>query len=194
MRSILLYMRFVPIVIFAFIFNDNKRLRMDVDRWIKPQNMESFYKRLAVLLHTKKEFRNLFIHRNKFPRNHKFFCAWIKLWYPPEPTLYLECSDIGGGLFIQHGFSSYISPEKMGDNCWINQQVTIGYNGGLKAPRIGNNVMITCGAKVLGDIEIGDNTRVGANAVVLRDYKRGNGILVGVPAVPKKEASEESLR
>ncbi len=64
----------------------------------------------------------------------------------------------------------------------------------MKSPIIGDNVMIMCGAKVLGGITIGNNTRIGANAVVIRDYKRGYGVLVGVPAVPKNESTKERLK
>lgn len=74
-----------------------------------------------------------------------------------------------------------ISAEYIGENCWINQQVTIGYNGQGKAPYIGNNVMITCGAKVLGDIRIGNDVVIGANAVVIRDVESG-ATMGGVPA------------
>ena len=115
------------------------------------------------------------------------------MFYPPERTLYLECPDIGGGLYIQHGFATYISAQKIGKNFSVNQQVTIGYNGTTGCPIIGDNCMVMCGAKVLGGITIGNCTRIGANAVVIRNYKRGHAILVGVPAVPKKEASKELL-
>lgn len=195
MRNVLAYLRAFPVFIFSFIYSDNKRLRQDIDRWIKPEVEKSFYKRLAILLYDKKEFRNLFIYRNRYPMSgsaHKIFCFWIKFWYPPEKTLFIECPDIGGGFFIQHGFATYIAARKIGKNFSVNQQVSIGYSG-TGTPIIGDNVMVTCGAKVLGGIEIGDNTRIGANAVVLKDYKRGHGILVGVPAVPKKEASKELL-
>lgn len=192
MRTIIAYLRFVPIYIFSFIYSKNERLHDDVDRWYKDNSL-SFNKKLLALLYQYKEFRNLFVYRNRYPKSHKLFCAWIKFWYPPEKTLYIECPDIGGGFFIQHGFATYIAAKKIGKNCSVNQQVTIGYNSGMECPTLGDNVMVTCGAKVLGGIEIGDNTRIGANAVVLKDYKRGHGILVGVPAVPKKEASKELL-
>ena len=96
-------------------------------------------------------------------------------------TLYLMSKEIGGGLFIQHGFATMVTAESVGENCWINQQVTIGYNGHGRAPVIGNHVMITCGAKVLGDITVGDNAVIGANAVVIRDVEPGSK-MVGVPA------------
>lgn len=97
-------------------------------------------------------------------------------------TLYIQAKEIGGRLFIQHGFATMISAEAIGENCWINQQVTIGYsNKGNRAPIIGDNVMITCGAKVLGPITVGNNAVIGANAVVIKDIEPG-AVMGGVPA------------
>lgn len=133
---------------------------------------------LAQLLSSKPEFRNLFIYRN----NHRpIYRCWIALWYRPMNTLYIETPEIGGGLYIQHGFATMITAKSIGENCWINQQVTIGYNGHGDPPVIGNNVMITCGAKVLGDVVIGDGAVIGANAVVIRDVEPGT-VVGGVPA------------
>ena len=93
-------------------------------------------------------------------------------------------------MFIQHGFATMIAAESIGENCWINQQVTIGYNGHDDPPVIGNNVMITCGAKVLGSITVGDHAVIGANAVVIRDVEPG-AVMGGIPArVLRKEQSD----
>lgn len=46
---------------------------------------------------------------------------------------------------------------------------------------IGDDVMITCGAKVLGEITVGDGAVIGANAVVIRDVEPG-AVMGGVPA------------
>lgn len=181
--------RFLPVLVFFRLYHKNERLIQDVNRWDRSD--VKFNIKLADLLYKYKEFRNLFIYRNY---KHKLFYRWIKLWYPPEKTLFIECSDIGGGFFILHGFATYIAAKKIGKNFTVNQQVTIGYRGTAGCPVIGDNVYVTCGAKVLGNITIGDNVRVGANAVVIKDYKRGHGILVGVPAVPKKEISKEDLK
>ncbi len=133
---------------------------------------------LAEILSCKPEFRNLLIYRN----NHRpIFRRWIALWYRPLETLYIETPKIEGGLYIQHGFATMIAAKYIGENCWINQQVTIGYNGQGDPPVIGNNVMITCGAKVLGDIVIGDNAVIGANAVVVKNVESG-AIMGGIPA------------
>lgn len=156
----------------------NTEFLMDLHRWkhilrIKENDLVA----LAQILWEKKEFRNLFIYRN---RNKLLYRYWIKLVYPPLQTLYIESGKIGGGLFIQHGFSTIIAAESIGENCWINQQVTIGYTGN-GTPTIGNNVMITCGAKVLGNIKVGNDVIIGANAVVINDVE-SDSVVGGVPA------------
>ena len=102
------------------------------------------------------------------------------LFFAPMSTLYIFAPNIGEGLFIQHGFSTIIAANSIGKNCWINQQVTIGFSGDGKSPVIGDNVQITAGAKVFGDITIGDNSLIGANAVVFKDVPK-NCTVVGVP-------------
>ena len=105
-------------------------------------------------------------------------------------TLYLYTPVIGAGLFIQHGFSTIITAKSIGENCWINQQVTIGFIAGSDCPTIGDNVTITAGAKVLGGITLGDNAIVGANAVVLKNVPP-NCTVVGVPAyIVKREGKK----
>ena len=171
------YLRFLPIL--PGINWKDQRFVMDLNRWKSICNIEgNKYRVLAILLWYKKEYRNLLIYRN---RARLFFRIWIALWYRPMESLYIEAKDIGGGLFIQHGFATMISAEVIGENCWINQQVTIGYKGNDIAPVIGNNVMITCGAKVLGNITVGDYAVIGANAVVIRDVEAGS-VMGGVPA------------
>ena len=71
--------------------------------------------------------------------------------YPGERTLHLACSDIGPGLFIQHGFATIVAARRVGRNCWINQQVTIGFTRPEDRPTIGDDVFVYAGAKVLGD-------------------------------------------
>ena len=154
-------------------------LQMDLDRWAQILHLSGGkVSILAHLLREYKEFRNLFIYRNRFRPLYK---RWVAVVYPPMDTLFLEAKEIGGGLFIQHGFSTMVTAESIGENCWINQQVTIGYNGHGRPPIIGNGVMITCGAKVLGEITVGDNAVIGANAVVIRDVE-ANAVMGGVPA------------
>jgi len=77
----------------------------------------------------------------------------------------------------------------IGENCWINQQVTIGYKDKTGRPNIGNNVRITAGAKVFGNIDIGDNVVIGANAVVTKNVPP-NCVVVGIPAYIIKKDGE----
>lgn len=84
-------------------------------------------------------------------------------------------------MFIQHGFSTWVSAKSIGCDCWINQQVTIGYTFDAEPPVIGNGVRISAGAKVVGKITVGDNAIVAANAAVVKDVAE-NMIVGGVPA------------
>ena len=92
---------------------------------------------------------------------------------------------IGKGLFIDHGMGIVIGETaEIGDNCTIYQNVTLGGTGkdkGKRHPTIGNNVLIGCGAKVLGPFKVGDNAKIAANAVVLYEVPE-NSTAVGVPA------------
>ena len=90
---------------------------------------------------------------------------------------------IGKGLFIDHGVGVVIGETAIiGNNVTIYHCVTL---GGVKNinkkrhPTIGNNVMIGCGAKILGDITIGNNVKIGANSIILHDVE-DNCTKVGV--------------
>lgn len=91
--------------------------------------------------------------------------------------------EIGKGLRIHHFGGIIFHPVvKMGENCTLHHDVTIGDRGNpFKAPSIGNNVFIGAGARILGDITIGDNCQIGANAVVIESVP-ANSVVVGVPA------------
>ncbi len=84
---------------------------------------------------------------------------------------------IGKGLFIDHGMGVVIGETtEIGDNVTIYHGVTLGGTGkdkGKRHPTVGNDVVIGCGATVLGPITIGDGAKIGANAVVLKDVPTG---------------------
>ena len=82
-------------------------------------------------------------------------------------------ASIGKGLRLVHLNGIVINKNSIiGDNATIFHQVTIGANengkDNDKAPKIGKNVYIGAGAKIIGDICIGNNVKIGANAVVTR--------------------------
>ena len=91
---------------------------------------------------------------------------------------------IGKGFFIDHGSGVVIGETtEIGDNVTLYQGVTLGGTGkehGKRHPTIGNNVMISTGAKILGSFKIGDNSKIGAGSVVLEEVPPGSTV-VGVP-------------
>lgn len=175
----------LPHIALFLLSTEKKKIEKDVEVWSKrfkekspigaPQTINS----LVWLLSFRKEYRNLFLYRirNQYP----LFFHICNLISPRLDSLYIPTPEIGEGLFIEHGFSTIIAGKKIGNNCSIYQQVTIGYSDDNKAPLIGNNVTIYPGAKVIGGIKIGDNVVIGANAVVVRDVP-SNCTVVGVPA------------
>ena len=92
----------------------------------------------------------------------------------------LNCQ-IGGGLLIPHPNGIVIHPDaKIGVNCLVFQQVTIGGRDSLGCPVIDGHVDIGAGAKILGKLRIGPHARIGANAVVIHDVM-GGALAVGFP-------------
>ena len=91
---------------------------------------------------------------------------------------------IGKGFFIDHGNGVIIGETTViGNNVTLYQGVTLGGTGkeqGKRHPTIGDNVMISAGAKVLGSFTIGENSKIGAGSVVLSPVPP-NSTVVGVP-------------
>lgn len=96
---------------------------------------------------------------------------------------------IGRNLFIDHGFVVIGETSEIGDDVTFYQGSTLGGTnptngqGGKRHPTIGNGVVISLGAAVLGPITVGDGAKVGANAVVTKDVAPG-ATVVGIPAKP----------
>ena len=91
---------------------------------------------------------------------------------------------IGRRFFIDHGTGVVIGETaEIGDDVTIYQGVTLGGTGAAREkrhPTLGNNVMVGCGAKILGPFKVGDNARIAANSVVLNEVP-ANSTVVGVP-------------
>lgn len=94
-------------------------------------------------------------------------------------------AQVGKGLLIDHGSGVVIGETvEIGDYCLLYQGCTLGGTGkekGKRHPTLGNNVMVGCGAKILGPFKVGDNAKIAANAVVLEEVPP-NATAVGVPA------------
>lgn len=101
---------------------------------------------------------------------------------PPSCTL-------GPGTRFGYGGIGVVVHKRavLGRNCSIGAGVVIGGRSGHReVPVIGDNVYISCGAKVLGPVKIGDNVVIGANAVVIHDVP-SRCVVAGVPARIIKE-------
>lgn len=101
---------------------------------------------------------------------------------------------IGRRLVIDHGMGIVIGETaEIGDDCLLYHGVTLGGTGkdhGKRHPTLGNNVMVSAGAKVLGPFKVGDNSRIAANAVVLSEIPP-EATAVGVPARVVRIAGEK---
>ena len=184
------YIRTLPVALCIRGSAHREVIGQDFDRWrdILAGEMDDFslkhrFTALNWLLLNKPEYRALLLHRFRKPPKSLASVAHFaitRLLWTPMDSLYIHTEDIGGGLFIQHGFSTIICAERIGENCWINQQVTIGYNGN-DCPTLEDNVVVHCGAKVIGAITMHRNSTAAAGAVVVKDVPE-NALVGGVPA------------
>ena len=117
---------------------------------------------------------------------------WSRFWTGIEIH---PGAKIGRRLVIDHGMGIVIGETaEVGDDCLIYHGVTLGGTGkdqGKRHPTIGNNVLISAGAKVLGPFKVGDGARIAANAVVLKEIPE-NATAVGVPARVVRIAGEKT--
>ena len=131
----------------------------------------------------------LYCHNRRFLA--RFVSQWSRFWTGIEIH---PGAKIGRRLVIDHGMGIVIGETaEVGDDCLIYHGVTLGGTGkdqGKRHPTIGNNVMISCGAKVLGPFKVGDNSRIAANAVVLSEIPP-DATAVGVPARVVRIAGEK---
>ncbi|MFC2145342.1 serine O-acetyltransferase EpsC [Actinomycetota bacterium] len=133
------------------------------------------------------------MHRKKIP----FFPRWISQCSRFFTGIEIHPgAKIGKGLFIDHGMGVVIGEtSEIGDNVTIFQGATLGGTGkekGKRHPTIGDNTIISAGAKILGSIEIGKNVIIGAGAVVIKSVP-DNVTVVGVPGRIVKVGGEKVL-
>lgn len=121
------------------------------------------------------------LHRHGLKFLARFLSQWARFWTGIEIH---PGATIGRRLVIDHGTGIVVGETTViGDDCLLYQGVTLGGTGkdiGKRHPTLGNNVMVGCGAKLLGPFTVGDNARIAANSVVLRDVPQ-DATVVGVP-------------
>ena len=118
-------------------------------------------------------------------KKHYFLARWISQRTARKTGIEIHPgATIGKGLFIDHGHGVVIGETAiLGDNVTLYQGVTLGGTGkehGKRHPTIGDNVMISAGAKILGSFTIGENSKIGAGSVVLKEVPP-NSTVVGIP-------------
>lgn len=120
-----------------------------------------------------------------YQKKHYFLARWYSQRTVRKTGIEIHPgATIGKGLFIDHGHGVVIGETAIiGDNVTLYQGVTLGGTGkesGKRHPTIGNNVMVSAGAKILGSFTVGENSKIGAGSVVLSEVPP-NSTVVGVP-------------
>jgi serine O-acetyltransferase len=151
-------------------------------RWRSSINPDAGLYRYTAFLCSRREFRSVVYYRMRVAGPISDIASrLLAAVYRPQETLLIDCPSIGPGLYIEHGIATVINAERIGANCWINQQVTVGYGAYGDRPIIGNDVKIRAGAIVVGGVHLGDGCQVNAGAVVVKDVPSGVNV-AGVPA------------
>ena len=132
-----------------------------------------------------------FLYRRRLFFLARLVSQWSRFWTGIEIH---PGARIGRRFVIDHGMGIVIGETaEIGDDCLIYHGVTLGGTGkdqGKRHPTLGNNVMVSAGAKVLGPFKVGDNSRIASNAVVLSEIPP-DSTAVGVPARVVRIAGEK---
>lgn len=120
---------------------------------------------------TKKKIRGLFYKVRLYRIQNKY-------------TLHIPINTFGKGLHIMHLEPILVNGNaSIGSNCSIHTNTSIVAGGNsFQAPTIGNNVVISVGAVILGNVHIADDIAIGANAVVNKSFDEVDITIAGVPA------------
>lgn len=163
-----------------YLWQDAIALRRDGER---PKLLGDPVWKFQIILR-KTEYLNNVYHEKKHLIFH--YC-WYRLLfhkYSVKLGFSIPLNVFGPGLSIAHyGTIVVHHAAVIGKNCRIQEGVNIGAtSGGKMAPKIGDNVFIGTGAKIIGDITVADDVAIGANAVVVRSIPEKGVTYGGVPA------------
>lgn len=126
----------------------------------------------------------------------RYYYRFLHRRYGLKYNLAIPINKVGFGLYIPHIEGGVIvNCEKIGNHCTINSGVVVGNKGdNSKVPTIGNNVTLSVGCKIIGNIIIGNNVLIAPNAVVVKDVP-DNCVVAGVPArIIKKDGIKVNNR
>lgn len=190
MKKILFYLA-SPIVILhivAFLLmRSKKKIKEDIRRYLNVKNHENYsvFIGLVYLLLKYPEFRSVFYMR--VPKIWRLFCFYL----PGRTNLYISTPShrIGGGLYIGHGWGTVINAERIGKNCLVGQNVTIGSRNRKEAV-LEDNVSVWAHAVVLGDITIGHDSQIGAGAVVVKTVPPCSVVVPAKSTIIRKDGNK----
>lgn len=143
---------------------------------------------LVYLLMVYPELRSVFYWR--LGKLAKMFFFWM----PGRTNLYLMTSpsNVGGGFYVGHGWSTVVNAKSIGKNFRVGQNVTIGSKN-CKESVIGDNCSVWANAIVLGDIKVGDNCQVGAGAVVVKGLPNGSVVVPARSTIVKQNGQRVNI-
>lgn len=155
-------------------------------------NMEVFlYPSFKVMLHYR-------VAHKLYKSGHYFLARWVSQRAVRKTGIEIHPGAvIGENFFIDHGNGVIIGETAVvGNNVTLYQGVTLGGTGkehGKRHPTIGDNVMISAGAKIIGSFKVGENSKVGAGSVVIEEVPP-NCTVVGVPGRVVRHNNQKLVR
>ncbi len=136
---------------------------------------------------------------SRSPLLKRFYIALYNLYQYENNSAIAWNARFAGEPCLPHGMKSiFISGgARIGRNCVIFQQVTIGSNTlpdsrGTGAPVVGDNCYIGAGAKIIGNVRVGNHVRIGANAVVVKDVPDNAVVLPGEGRIIVKDSPPDN--
>ncbi len=155
---------------FAVIKEKDPAIRSPLEVWLYPS------------------FRVQLSHRRAhrlYQKGHYFRARWISQRAKHKTGIEIHPgATIGRRLFIDHGAGVVIGETaEIGDDVTIYQGVTLGGTGkekGKRHPTIGDGVLISTDAQILGSFRVGSHSRIGAGSVVLSEVP-DDCTVVGIP-------------
>lgn len=155
-------------------------------------DMEVFlYPSFKVMLHYR-------VAHKLYRKKHYFLARWISQRGVRKTGIEIHPgAQIGENFFIDHGNGVIIGETAIvGNNVTLYQGVTLGGTGkehGKRHPTIGDNVMISAGAKIIGSFTVGENSKIGAGSVVIEEVPP-NCTVVGVPGRVVRRNNQKLVR
>ena len=169
-----------PHLILYTLSKSKKEINKDTDRIIKKMNirMNSTCSVIFIIL-INSYYRKLFYYRLGSISN---LVSW---YFPGNKSFFItNKSNIGGGIYLAHPFSTILNVRSIGCNFTCRQNTTCGnkFEGMVDScPTIGDNVTLGANVCIIGDISIGNNVIVGAGSVVVKSIP-DNVVIAGNPA------------